>query len=411
MASRFEKPFVEPIKYDKVMVGQLFNYASTFDLEGLRRENIKNKIPLNVLNENRDNLIHVVLRTYDENVTEEKKLKMLEYLVSKGVHPDLSNNDGVTPLHIACENQLVKVVKFLMDCDVNTNMKDVYGKTPLHYLLSGLLVPWKNKKNKPFYLGTRTRNDKDIHNDKLELKKAIYEMLQEGTIYVEREEREEREPEESKAPVVERESKDDEPSAVPVVSNVKITGELSELIQNFITNMPEKLLIKEKEIEQLDSMNPLGKIETKKKKLEDTFIGTTGENSVQLKVKAVVKDLKEQMDNYLQMNETNNFCLNTEQYIDSQIDEAKDKIKETIKENYENLKKLDSKCINVQDYNQKNDYLDEKYLLSPFYPYYNPDKNVFVSHNNFDIGPEITIHYLIIIHIIYHYLQKKEEKY
>ena len=74
MASRFEKPFVEPIKYDKVMVGQLFNYASTFDLEGLRRESIKNKIPLNVLNENRDNLIHVVLRTYDENVTEEKKL-------------------------------------------------------------------------------------------------------------------------------------------------------------------------------------------------------------------------------------------------------------------------------------------------------------------------------------------------
>ena len=369
MASRFEKPFVEPIKYDKVMVGQLFNYASTFDLEGLRRESIKNKIPLNVLNENRDNLIHVVLRTYDENVTEEKKLKMLEYLVSKGVHPDLSNNDGVTPLHIACENQLVKVVKFLMDCDVNTNMKDVFGKTPLHYLLSGLLVPWKNKKNKPFYLGTRTKNDKDIHNDKLELKKAIYEMLQAGAIYVEREERE---PEESKAPVIERESKDDEPSAVdgavPVpISYVKITGQLSELIQNFITNMPEKLLIKEKE--QLDSMNPLGEIEEEKKKLEDTFIGTTGEKSVQKKIKAVVEDLKEHMDNYLQMNETNNFCYNTEQYIDSQIDEAKMEIRGTIMENYENLKKLDSKCKNVQKHDdQKDNYLDEKYLLSPFYP-------------------------------------------
>ena len=260
MASRFEKPFVEPIKYDKVMVGQLFNYASTFDLEGLRRENIKNKIPLNVLNENRDNLIHVVLRTYDENVTEEKKLKMLEYLVSKGVHPDLSNNDGVTPLHIACENQLVKVVKFLMNCDVNTNMKDVFGKTPLHYLLSGLLVPWKNKKNKPFYLGTRKRNDKDIHNDKLELKKLIYQILEGGS------------------PVVPATATSDVPSGK--------LKKLSDLIRNFISNMPEELLNKgfEKEMEQLKEMNPLGEIEEGKKQLEDTLIKTTGENSVQSKI-------------------------------------------------------------------------------------------------------------------------------
>ena len=75
MATKFDRPFLNRNTYDKVQIGNLFNLASTFDLEGLRRITLENKIPLNVVDNNNNNLIHIIIRT-DSETLEIKRLKI-----------------------------------------------------------------------------------------------------------------------------------------------------------------------------------------------------------------------------------------------------------------------------------------------------------------------------------------------
>ena len=182
MSSKFDKPYLEKNNFDNATVNELFNYARSFNLEGLRRHTLVKKIPLNVVNDNNENLIHTVIKTQvalgEDN--EEKRLKIIKYLLSKGVNPDLPNNQGVTQLHLACEKQYLKIMEFLLECGANPNSKDNFGRTPSHYLLSGLIQDWDNKTNKPLISGTRNKNNSDLFKSKVEFKNYIYQQLEDN---------------------------------------------------------------------------------------------------------------------------------------------------------------------------------------------------------------------------------------
>ena len=177
MATKFDKPYLEKSEFDKFKIGEMFNLASNFDLEGLRRHSLVEKIPFNVLNDNNENLIHVIVRTSGGTI-EQKRLKIIKYLVSKGLNPDLPNNQDITPLHLACENQYNEIIVYLLKCGSNPNSKDNYGRTPIHYLVSGLIKEWENKTNKPLYYGTRRKEPKDLFKSKVAFKNKIYELIQ-----------------------------------------------------------------------------------------------------------------------------------------------------------------------------------------------------------------------------------------
>ena len=185
MTSKFDKPYLEKNIYDSIKVGNLFNLASNFDLEGLRRATLVDKVPLNIVNNNNENLIHIIIKTNSSSVSEEKRLKILNYLVSKGAHPDLSNNEGITPLHYACEKQYKNIMKKLLEYGCDANSKDNFGKTPIHYLLSGIISEWEDKSNKPLFYSKRGGKSKDSKNKILELKNIIYDELKKNNVELE----------------------------------------------------------------------------------------------------------------------------------------------------------------------------------------------------------------------------------
>ncbi|ADO67353.1 hypothetical protein crov319 [Cafeteria roenbergensis virus] len=177
MATKFDKPYLEKSEYDTIKIGEMFNLASNFDLEGLRRHSLVEKIPFNILNNNNENLIHIIVRTASGTI-ENKRLKIIEYLVSKGLNPDLPNNQGITPLHLACEKQYSEIIIFLLKCGSDPNSKDNYGRTPTHYLVSGLILEWDNKLNKPLYYGSRKKEIPNLFKSKVDFKNKIYSLIE-----------------------------------------------------------------------------------------------------------------------------------------------------------------------------------------------------------------------------------------
>jgi len=174
--SRFQRPLPLPHLLDEGKVNELFNYARNFDLDEIKLFGLQNHLPLSVINGKNENLIHIIISVEDNTASEEKRLKIIKYLVNNGVHPDLPNQQGITPLHYACEKQYSKIISYLLDLEVNPNTPDYLGKTPLHYLLSGIIKNWVNKSPRPLVIGKRDSNEEE-NKLKKELKLEIYKFL------------------------------------------------------------------------------------------------------------------------------------------------------------------------------------------------------------------------------------------
>lgn len=324
MATKFDKPYLEKSEFDKFKIGEMFNLASNFDLEGLRRHSLVEKIPFNILNENNDNLIHITVRTSGGTI-EEKRLKIIKYLVSKGLNPDLPNNQGVTPLHLACEKQYSEIIVKLLEFGSDPNSKDNYGRTPIHYLVSGLIKEWENKENKPLFYGTREKQPKNLFKSKVEFKNKIYELIQ---------------------------------PKVRDILDINI-GRINE---------------------QLNGMNIL-----KDFKLKDT-LSLSDQNE---KLKTKIKEFKDSLEEAFSFNEDNLYSSDeskitknsVKDIIERRISENKDELKQNISELSEKIKINIITCQDVKEkieltykdkrgtdkIKNKKDYLLNK--ISPFYPY------------------------------------------
>ncbi|QTE23827.1 ankyrin repeat domain-containing protein [Polaribacter cellanae] len=59
-------------------------------------------------------------------------LSFIKYLEGLGINPNVSNKDGITPLHnISYNNKDLAVYNYFIDKGVNVNQQDKYGNTPL----------------------------------------------------------------------------------------------------------------------------------------------------------------------------------------------------------------------------------------------------------------------------------------
>lgn len=65
------------------------------------------------------------------NLMSEKQFEMINLLLEEGANPNIKNEDGITPLHLAC---WTKNANILLKNGADINSIDNSGNTPLHIL-------------------------------------------------------------------------------------------------------------------------------------------------------------------------------------------------------------------------------------------------------------------------------------
>jgi len=122
---------------DSKKISELFSLVNKMDSQELKQYSVIHKIPLSVMLDDGNNLIHMILLSEDKTKNEVLRLNLIKFLVLEGCNPDTPNKDNVTALHISCQKQYSKIIEYLLSIGANPNYEDNIGQTPLHYLLGG----------------------------------------------------------------------------------------------------------------------------------------------------------------------------------------------------------------------------------------------------------------------------------
>lgn len=64
---------------------------------------------------------------------ESVKTNPSEYCIKEKADIDVKDENGRTPLHLACMNKHFEIAKILIENGADVNVIDNEGKTPLHY--------------------------------------------------------------------------------------------------------------------------------------------------------------------------------------------------------------------------------------------------------------------------------------
>ena len=131
------------VQIDPNKIELLFQSVIDMDTNELRNIATMHQLPLGVINENGDTLIHKVISNDTVEKNENNRLNVIKFLVNNNVNPDSPNKDNITPLHLACLKQYPDIIKYLLEIKVNPNFADNLGNTPFHYYLNGQIKPYK----------------------------------------------------------------------------------------------------------------------------------------------------------------------------------------------------------------------------------------------------------------------------
>jgi ankyrin repeat protein len=96
---------------------------------------------INILDSNGNTLVHkVVLLALFERLKNKELDDMIDILIANGINPNIRNNDGYTPLHLAVkpandkdEKAAYQIVQKLLDYSADPNIEDKVGATSFDY--------------------------------------------------------------------------------------------------------------------------------------------------------------------------------------------------------------------------------------------------------------------------------------
>lgn len=126
--------FSEPIK-DFNVIDEIMSEFITGELNTIENILSSNKM-LNFKDQMNQTLIHAILRNESINLTEAKKLMIIQNLVNnKNVSIHTMTNLNQNPLHLACQKGYVSIIEYLIEKGCDQNLIDNYGNAPSHYLV------------------------------------------------------------------------------------------------------------------------------------------------------------------------------------------------------------------------------------------------------------------------------------
>lgn len=177
--NKFDKPYRVLPTYDMKKAIELFNLASKLDTHELLQFSLINQIPLDVVNDNEECLIHEVISIDMRVATQHSKLNVIKFLVQNGVNPDKPNKYNKTPLHLACSMQLDLIVEYLLSIGVNPNFQDNTGYSAMHYHLTGHIKPLARDNEVIDFISTINPNKQNtmMADDIMEIKKLVWDLL------------------------------------------------------------------------------------------------------------------------------------------------------------------------------------------------------------------------------------------
>ncbi len=176
--NRFDKPFRILPTFDAKKGIELFNLVSKLDTHEILQFSLINQIPLDLVNDQGESLIHEVINIDSKKASEHSKLNVIKFLVLNNVNPDKPNKNNQTPLHYACSLQLPLIVEYLLGLKVDVNYKDNMGNTPFHYLLTGKIKTIDNTSNVMEFVPPPKKVDTKLRDDTIELKKAVWKLIE-----------------------------------------------------------------------------------------------------------------------------------------------------------------------------------------------------------------------------------------
>jgi ankyrin repeat protein len=99
-----------------------------------------NTLPINsIKDESGKSILHLILEVDDNKLSENEKLEICTYLVSKGANFHAIDKNGNTPIHIATQRQYSSILKLFIDSKCNINVVNFYGQNALHLAIQPIV--------------------------------------------------------------------------------------------------------------------------------------------------------------------------------------------------------------------------------------------------------------------------------
>lgn len=151
-----DKTHVNQTKYDETLITKLFNVASEGDINKLREYIIENNTPLNHVNNLGNTLIHHIM--LNNNITDNTRHELINYLFIHGVPLDKKNINGMTALHLACKYQYKNIVEYLLKYGCNPSSVDNNFMNAGHYAILSSVNKCVNDHKLSDIASSRTKN-------------------------------------------------------------------------------------------------------------------------------------------------------------------------------------------------------------------------------------------------------------
>jgi ankyrin repeat protein len=165
--------FVQKEIINEDLVKKLFMLIDENDVFKFENFLFNNNLSLNVRNEKGESILHVIINS--SILSEKDKVNFIRYIINKGLYVDIPDNRNITPLHLACSNQLSEVILYLLEKGADFNKKDINLDTPFKRLILGHNIECQVFNKEPHLINNKSINDKI-----LDLGKKIIDELYEN---------------------------------------------------------------------------------------------------------------------------------------------------------------------------------------------------------------------------------------
>lgn len=125
------KTYLPNNQYDEELKRRFFLIMQDNNLNELKNFSQQNNLPLDIKNNEGENLISVIIK--NDNTGEIEKLNTIKFLLANGIGPNNLDKNDVTPLHLSAFYNLPLITDLLIKNNANINALDNLGRTPLHY--------------------------------------------------------------------------------------------------------------------------------------------------------------------------------------------------------------------------------------------------------------------------------------